>query len=116
MTDEVEKKPEPEMLGTVVEAAVVEAVVDTDKRPQALKDKLVERSKVIRDRFGAHLSALDQPTTVAEIAKVIDANRVTVAKYITQSMAEGNPYNIGIKKVGMYEIVWKKAKKEEPKQ
>lgn len=101
-----EKAPEPEPTPPEEPTPSVE-----EKKP--LRDSLVERSRMIRELFNQHMKALNHPTTIAEIAKTIDANRVTVAKYIAQSMKDGNPYNLGVRKVGMYEIIWKKLPEED---
>ena len=97
------------------EAVEAEVATEEESKRMPLKESLVERARKIREVFVKHMDEMQEPTTVAEIAKAIGANRVTIAKYIAQSMQNGNPYNLGIKRVGMYEIIWKKLSDYEEK-
>ena len=108
--DEIETKSEPtsEPTQDVEQQEPLE-----EKKIRPLRESLIERSRQIKETFNNYMKELNEPTTVAEIAKAIGANRVTVAKYIAQSMQTGNPYNLGIRKVGMYEIIWKKLSDKE---
>lgn len=111
-THDAEPEVEPKQIEPT-EGVGQPEVLDSEPKTMGLKESLIERSRQIKKVFARYMEELKEPTTVAEIAKTIGANRVTVAKYLMQSMEKGNPYNVGIKKIGMYEIIWKKLPKYE---
>lgn len=80
-----------------------------DKVPMRLRAYLDGRSEKCRSKILAYLESLKDLTTVSEIARATGTAKPTVVKTLTKCMAEGNPYRLGVKKVGKYEVIYKKT-------
>lgn len=86
----------------------------TEEARPSLKETLLERSKEVKELLTPILENLSEPTTVAELARMVKANRATIQKIVVRSIEkEGNPYNLACKKLGTYDTIYKRLSVKE---
>lgn len=83
------------------------------------KDGLMARHVQVKAAICEFLSGMEEPVMIAEGAEIIQRDyglnvcKATFKKAVMRSIQNGNPYGLGIKCRGQYNIVYKKVEKHE---
>ncbi len=75
-----------------------------------LDGRRAEAAKKIHDI----LRALSEPITISQISRTTGVSKPLAVRIVMKSLSEdGNPFGIGVKRVGSYDVIWKKEVKHE---
>lgn len=75
-----------------------------------LDNKRVDAAKKVLEL----LQNLTEPTTISHITRMTGVSKPLVVRIVMKSLNEdGNPYGIGVKRVGSYDVIWRKEVKHE---